>query len=123
MSSEQLVGTIVASFNGIEFDCTLAAPKNAAGCKLVPTMNSQGRARKWTKTTKSTTLSLEVVIPEEGDIDWNDVEDGVVTIESLSGKTRTSYLGCGCTEYSETYTVDGEAKRQVELFVLDVVKE
>lgn len=123
MSDADVVGTIVLTVDGVEYDCTSASPKFVTGKKPVPTMNRQGRTRKKTKTTSSITLSVEVVIPESGDIDWGEIEDGRVTIESLDGGHRTTYIGCEATDVSEAYKLDGEATRTIEMFAMDKIIE
>ncbi|WP_201594797.1 hypothetical protein [Psychrobacter fulvigenes] len=123
MSDADVVGTIVLTVDGVEYDCTSASPKFMTGKKPVATMNRQGRTRKKTKTTSSITLSVEVIIPETGDINWGAIEDGRVTIESLDGGHRTTYTGCEATDVSESYKLDGEAVRSIEMFALDKIEE
>lgn len=123
MSEADVVGTIVLTVDGREFDCASVSPKFVTGKKPVATMNRQGRTRKKTKTTSSITLSLEVIIPESGDIDWASIEDGRITVESLDGGHRTTYTGCESTDVSESYKLDGEAMRSIEMFALDKIGE
>ena len=123
MSDADVVGTIVLTVDGQEFDCASVSPKFVTGKKSVATMNRQGRIRKKTKTTSSITLSLEVIIPESGDIDWANIEDGRVTVESLDGGHRTTYTGCEATDVSESYKLDGEATRSIEMFAMDKIVE
>lgn len=122
-NDNDVVGTIVLYVDGQEFDCISFSPKIEAGRKPVPTMNKTGRVRKTTKTIKSISLSVEVVIPETGDIDWGSVDDALLVIESLDGTKRTSYQDCGVTSYSESYKLDGEAVRSLEMYALDMVEE
>ena len=121
--STEVVGTIVLTVDGVEYDCASASPKTVTGKKPVPTMNREGRTRKKTKTTSSITLSVDVIIPETGDIDWAGIEDGRVTIESLDGGHRTTYTGCEATDVSESYKLDGEAMRTIEMFALNKIIE
>jgi len=123
MSNADVVGTIVLTVDGVEYDCVSASPKTVTGKKPVATMNRQGRTRKKTKTTSSITLSVEVVIPENGDIDWGGIEDGRITIESLDGGHRTTYTSCEATDVSESYKLDGEAVRSIEMFAMDKIIE
>jgi hypothetical protein len=123
MSEADVVGTIVLTVDGREFDCASVSPKFVTGKKAVATMNRQGRTRKKTKTTSSITLSLEVIIPESGDIDWANIEDGRITVESLDGGHRATYTGCESTDVSESYKLDGEAMRSIEMFALDHITE
>lgn len=123
MSDTDVVGTIVLTVDGREFDCASVSPKFVTGKKPVATMNRQGRTRKKTKTTSSITLSVEVIIPESGDIDWANIEDGRITVESLDGGHRMTYVGCEATDVSESYKLDGEAMRSIEMFALDKISE
>ncbi|WP_413190183.1 hypothetical protein [Psychrobacter sp. AT9] len=123
MSESDVVGTIVLTVDGREFDCASVSPKFTTGKKPVATMNRQGRTRKKTKTTSSITLSVEVIIPETGDIAWENIEDGRITVESLDGGHRTTYTGCEATDVSESYKLDGEATRSIEMFALDKISE
>lgn len=122
MADDNVVGTIVLTVDGNEYDCVSASPKMTTGRKLVQVMNRKQRNKK-TKTNRSITLSVEVVIPETGDILWEDIEDGLITIESQDGGHRVSYTGCEATEVSESYKVDGETVRSIEMFAIDKVVE
>ncbi len=123
MADENIVGMVVLTVDGADYDCTSVTPKMETGRKAVPTMNRQGRTRKKTRTTSSITLSLEVVIPETGDIAWEDISDGRVTVQSLEGGHRVTYTGCEATEVSEAYKVDGESVRSIEMFALNKIVE
>jgi hypothetical protein len=121
--AEELVGAIVLVVNGDDVDCASVNVSNAAGRKLVSTMNRSGRANKSAKTTKSTTLSVEVYVPEEGDLDWASISDATLTVESFDGQKRTTYTGCGVTTVGEKYTDGSEAMRSLEIFAKDVIEE
>lgn len=123
MSDADVVGTIVLTVDGREFDCASVSPKFVTGRKPVATMNRKGKTQKKTKTTSSITLSLEVIIPETGDIAWENIEDGRITVESLDGGHRTTYTGCEATDVSESYKLDGEAMRSIEMFAMDKIVE
>ncbi len=123
MADEEIVGSIVLSVNGRDVDCASFSPKHEAGRKLVPSMNRTGRARLSTKTTKSTMMSVEVFIFENDDIDWGSIGDGTITIEAYEGSKRETYTGCGVTNVSEQYGDGSEAKRSLEMFAKDVIKE
>ena len=123
MESNELVGTIVLTVNGREFDCGSVSPKIMAGRKSVPTMNREGRVRKKTKTIKSISLSVEVFVDEIDDFDWLGVEDARIVIESIDGGKRTTYVDCSVTDVSESYKTDGEATRSLEMFALNKIEE
>lgn len=119
----QLVGTIVLTVNGQEFDCASVSPDVQAGRKLVSAMNSKGRANKQTRTTSSTSLSFDVYIPETGDFDWASIEDARLTVESIDGGHRTTYTGVGVTSVGEKYTDGSEAMRSIQAYAMDKVEE
>lgn len=123
MNDNQLVGAIVLYVNGREFDCNSVSPKIMAGRKPVPSMNKEGRVRKKTKTIKSIGLSLEVFVDEIDDFDWESVEDARVVVESIDGGKRTTYIDCSVTDVSESYKIDGEATRSLEMFALNKIEE
>lgn len=122
-TSNQLVGAIVMYVDGQEYDCNSINVKSATGRKPVPTMNSEGRVRKKTKTISSTTLSVEVFIDEENDKNWDKVEDARIVVESIDGGKRTTYLECSVTDVSDSYKVEGEAVRSLEMFALNKIEE
>jgi len=119
----EVVGTIVLYVNGQEVDCTSCTPKITAGRKPVSTMNSNGRVQRECKTTSSIALSVEVVIPETGDLAWDTISGATITIQSLDGTNRTTYTGVGVTTVGDTFTDGGEAKRSLEMYALDKIKE
>lgn len=118
-----LVGTIVLYVNGREFDCSSVSPKEQTGHKAVPSMNKEGRVRKKTKTIKSISLSAEVFVDENDDFDWASVEDARIVVESIDGGKRTTYVDCTVTDVSESYKLDGEAARSIEMFALNKIEE
>lgn len=123
MAEQEVVGTIWLTVNGREFDCTGFSPTEVAGRKPVSTMNRQGRVRKWARTTRSCGLQFEVVVPEDDSFDFASVEDATLTIESLDGGKRTTYLGVGVEEVGDQYQDGNEAKRSIKAFALDKVEE
>lgn len=123
MAEANTVGTIWLTVNGREFDCTGFSPTETAGRKPVSTMNRQGRVRKWARVTRGFSLSFEVVVPETDNFDFARVEDATLTIESLDGGKRTTYVGVGVEEVGEQYQDGSEAKRSIKAFALDKVEE
>lgn len=119
----QLVGTIVLTVNGREFDCASVTPDIQAGRKLVSTMNRKGRANKQTRTTKTANLAFDVYIPETGDFDWESVEDATLTVESIDGGYRTTYTGVGVVSVGEKFAVDSEAMRSIQAYTTDKFNE
>jgi hypothetical protein len=120
---DQLVGTIVLTVNGQEFDCASVTPDRQTGRKLVSTMNSKARAHKQARTTKSITLAIDVYIAELGDFDWDSVENARLTIESIDGGHRTTYTGVAVTQVSEKYGEGSEATRSLQAYATDIIIE
>lgn len=115
----QLVGTIVLTVNGREFDCASVSPEHQAGRKLVATMNRRGVASKQARLTQSHSLSVDVFIDETGDFDWSTVEDARLTIESLDGGFRTTYTGVGVTQVGDKFGEGSEATRSLQAYATD----
>ncbi|ENX48762.1 MULTISPECIES: hypothetical protein [Acinetobacter] len=121
--AEKAVGTIVLSVNGDEYDCVSCSPKTETGKKPVKTMN---RSRKVTHTTdgiETHALDVVVIIPDGKDINWLEVEDARISIESLSGKFRETFIDCTTQSMSDSYEVDGETRRSLTMFALDKLGE
>lgn len=119
----QLVGAIVLTVNGREFDCASVTPEHQVGRKLVSTMNSKRRANKQVRLTASISLSFDVYIPETGDFDWASIEDANLTIESVDGGHRTTYTGVGVISVGEKFTDGSEAMRSITGYATDKVEE
>lgn len=124
MAIEEYAGSIVLEVDGTEYECTDFNPEVQTGRKLVKTMNSTGRAKGFSKGIATYEFTISVVIPLGGDIDWGALSDSKVTIYPLDNSgQRTTYQDCFCTGYSEKYTVDNEARRDVKMTALNKVNE
>lgn len=124
MAIQEYAGAVVLEVNGTEFECTSLNTELNTGRKLVKTMNSTGRAKGYMKGIATYELSLTVVIPLGGDIAWEDFDDAKVTIYPLDNTgQRTTYQDCFTISYSEKYTVDNEAVRDVKMGALNKVNE
>lgn len=121
--AERYVGTVVLETNGREIECTKLEVKRNTGRKPVKTMNSNGRVRGYAQGIKETTLSLTVVIPLNGDINWANIDDAKVTFSPIHGGKRTSFMGCFTLEVGETYQEEGEAVRDIQMQALSEVTE
>lgn len=122
--AEEAVGSIIFSVNGQEYDCASCEVQHNTGRKPVPTMNREQRIKYVTSGVKTWTLSVAVIIPDGKDtIDWDVITDARISIESPSGNHRTTYIDCSATEVSESYSVEGETRRNLSLFALDKIKE
>lgn len=122
--SEEVVGTIVLSIDGVEYDCTSCNPSEVTGNRPVPTMNRQRRTKYVAKGNKAYSLSIETVIPLAGSIDWSSVEDARLTIESEDGSFRETYIDCWPQEIGTSTGVEANnAGRSISLFALDKIVE
>ena len=122
--AEEAVGSIVLIVNGQEYDCASCEVQKGTGRRPIPTMNREQRTKYRTSGTKTYTLNAAVVIPDSKDnIDWDNIVDARISIESPSGNHRTTYIDCTTTEVSESYSVEGETRRNLNMFALDMLKE
>ena len=122
--AEEVVGSIVLIVNGQEYDCASCEAQEQTGHRPVPTMNREQRTKYRTSGVRGFTLSAAVVIPDGKDtIDWDDIVDAQISIESPTGNYRTTYIDCSTTEVSESYSVEGETRRNLSMFALDKLKE
>lgn len=122
--AEEAVGSIVLIVDGQEYDCSTCEVQKQTGRRPIPTMNREQRTKYRTSGVRGYTLSAAVVIPDGKDsIDWDEIIDARISIESPSGNYRTTYIDCSSTEVSESYSVEGETRRNLSLFALDSIKE
>ena len=125
MSSVDVVGLVFLTVNGLEIECNSHSIETATGKKAVATMNKTGKRRCKTRGLTTYQVSLEVVIPEDKSLepDWEEIEDGLVTVQSIDGNHRTLYTGFEVETVSDSYNVEGEAMRSLSGFCLDKIKE
>lgn len=125
MALEEYVGAIVLEWNGQEIEVTDLKEDINTGRKLVKTMNRTGRAKGFSRGIAEYQLTLSVVVPLTGDLDWESMEGGKITQEPLSGSggKRVTYQDCFTTAVGATYTVDNEAKRDITVQSLRRVEE
>lgn len=124
MALQEYVGAIVLTVDGQDVEVVDFSYQGKTGRKLVKTMNRTGRAKGFSQGIAEYDLSVTVVIPETGDLDWEAIEGAKLTTEPLTaGGQRMSYLDCFTTEASEKYTVDNEARRDLKMMALRRVKE
>ena len=124
MALEEYVGAIVLSVDGQDVEVVDMSVQTKTGRKLVKTMNRTGRAKGFSKGIAEYDISLTVVIPETGDLDWASIEGSKLTTEALTaGGPRESYLDCFTTEVGKKYSVDNEARRDIKMNALRMVTE
>ncbi|EEZ5537912.1 TPA: phage tail protein [Shigella sonnei] len=122
--TQEYMGAIVLEVDGQEIEVTSFDVKTTTGRKLVKTMNKTGRAKGYCQGIATYDLSLSVVIPDTGDLDWENIVDAKVTLYPLNNQDkRTSYLGCFSIDISEKYQVDNEAQRDLTMAALRKVDE
>ncbi|MEG2263733.1 MAG: hypothetical protein RSC68_05135 [Acinetobacter sp.] len=122
--SEEVVGTIVMSVNGEDYDCASFESQRATGHKLVPTMNRDRRNRKRSKGNRTISWSASVVIPNGKDtVAWAEIEDARISIESPDGNFRETFIDCFVQEVSDAYSVEGETRRNLSGFAMDHLEE
>ncbi|WP_109549310.1 phage tail protein [Escherichia coli] len=124
MALEEYVGAIVMEVDGQEIEVTDLKEDVTTGRKLVKTMNKTGRGKGFSRGIEEIQLTVTVVIPESGDLNWGGIEGAKITQYPLnsSGK-RVSYLDCFSTQVGAQYTVDNEAKRDITMNALRRVEE
>ncbi|MEX9938233.1 hypothetical protein AB7W72_22480, partial [Providencia rettgeri] len=122
---EEYAGAIVLEIDGREVEVTDMDVQEVTGRKLVKTMNKTGRAKGFMRGIATYELSISVVIPLNGDMDWGAIEGSKLTQYPISGSggKRISYLDCFVTEVGEKYSTDNEAKRDLKLNALRKVIE
>lgn len=122
--AEEAVGIIVMSVNGQEYDCASCTPKTETGKKPVKTMNRTGKVKFKSNGIKTFTLDVSVVIPDGKDsLDWGNIEDARISIESVTGNYRKTYIDCTTQTVSDAYSVEGETRRDLTMFALDELDE
>ncbi|GAB7214749.1 phage tail protein [Dickeya oryzae] len=125
MAIEEYVGSIVLEVDGDELEITDLKFTGKTGKKLVKTMNSTGRAKGFSRGIAEYQLVATVVIPLDGDKNWEGMEGVKITQYPLSGSggKRITYMDCFTTDWGAQYSTDNEAKRDVTFQCLRVVEE
>lgn len=122
--SEEAVGTIVMSVDGLEYDCAKFNSTKSNGKKRILTMNRRLKAKYKSDGVKVYDITCSVVIPDGKDsVDWDNLEDARISIESPSGGFRETYTDCNVVSASDSYDVNGETMRDLNMFAMDYLKE
>ncbi|ENV33918.1 hypothetical protein [Acinetobacter gerneri] len=122
--SEEVVGSIVMSVNGDDYDCAKFTSSTTTGTKPVPTMNRKQRIKYVAMGIRTFKLTASVVVPDGKDtVKWLDVKDGRISIESPSGNYRETFIDCHVESVSASYDMNGETLRDLEMFCLDYLDE
>ncbi|CAB1206768.1 MULTISPECIES: phage tail protein [Serratia] len=125
MALEEYVGSIILEMDGQEIEVTDLKEDVTTGRKLVKTMNKTGRAKGFSRGIAEYQLTISVVVPLSGDLNWEGMEGAKITQYPLSGSggKRVSFLDCFSTQVGASYTVDNEAKRDITVSALRRVEE
>ncbi|HFG4486762.1 hypothetical protein I5555_18525 [Acinetobacter baumannii] len=122
--SEEAVGSIVMSFNGLDYDVSRLGTSITTGNRPIPTMNRQQRVKFKSRGITTYELTATVVIPDGKDtVQWLQVDDARISIESPSGNYRETFIDCNVTSVGATYDLNGETVRELQLFCLDYIDE
>lgn len=122
--SEVAVGSIVMSFNGLDYDVSRLGTSITTGNRPIATMNRQQRVKYKSKGITTYELTATVVIPDGKDtVQWLQVDDARISIESPSGNYRETFIDCNVTSVGATYDLNGETVRELQLFCLDYIDE
>lgn len=122
--AEEAVGSIVMSVDGQDYDCSKFNVKKTTGKKRIVTMNRKMKAKYKAKGVTLYDLTCSVVIPNSKDtVDWENIEDARISIESPDGGFRETYIDCEVQESSDSYDVNGETVRDLVLFAMDCLTE
>lgn len=124
MALEEFVGAIVMEIDGREVEITSLDVKDNTGRKPVKTMNRTGRIRGFTRGIAQFDLKVTAVVPSVGSpVDWSNIEGAKITQEPLAGGQRVSYLDCFTVDVGEQYSVDNEARVDINMHAVRKVQE
>lgn len=116
MELDNLVGSVALYVDGQEIEVVDLSVSEKTGNRQVKTMRKTGIAGG----RPEYTMSLSVVIPATGDIAWGKVKNAKLTVfPDAAGAKKTSYLGFTVTDVGDKYSVDNEARRDVQGFALN----
>ena len=122
--SEEAVGFIILSVNGDEYDCASFGATKTTGNRPIATMNRTREVKYKSKGLRTYALTVAVVIPDGKDqINWLEVEDARLSIESETGNFRETYVDFNVQTISDSYDVAGETRRNLEGFALNYLSE
>lgn len=124
MALKEFVGSISLEVDGREVEVASVAPRENTGRRPVRTMNKLRTIAGFSRGIKTYDLRTTAVVPKDGTaVDWANIEGAKLTIEPADGGQRTSYLDCFATEVGEEYSVDNEARIDVQLVAVRKVAE
>lgn len=117
------VGAIIMSIDGEDVDVVSVSPTRNTGRKPVKTMNRSGRTDGFAKNVADIMLKVTAVVDPDKPRNWDAIEGANISIENPDGSFRESYSGCGTMTVGAQYTVDNEARIDIDMYALDHVVE
>ena len=122
--SEEAVGFIILGVNGDEYDCASFSTTKTTGNRPIATMNRTREVKYKSKGLRTYALTVAVVIPDGKDqINWLEVENARLSIESETGNFRETYVDFNVQTISDSYDVEGETRRNLEGFAMSYISE
>lgn len=124
MALQEFVGAVVMELDGREIEIVSISPSTSTGRRLVKTMNKTGRAAGFSQGVAEISLAVSAVIPTTGEpVDWENIEGAKITITPVAGGKRQSYLDCFSISVGRQYSVDNEARIDIQMAALRKVEE
>ncbi|OAN31149.1 hypothetical protein [Pseudomonas oryzihabitans] len=122
--SDNYVGQIVLSFNGVDYECKSIEDTLKTGRTVVKTMNRSGKPKGSAKGMEEYDLKITVPIPKTGEPNWRAMVDAKITTEPQDGGgQRETWTGVSLVEMSSKYQLEGEATRDLTLIALNYYTE
>ena len=123
MALTEYVGAAFVEVDGQDYDVQSFEIKQESGNISVKTMNRHGKNMGFARGITTYTITGTAAIPKDRDVSWIDMLGVKFTHEPVGGGKRISYRDCMCTEQSEKYSVDEEAKVDFTLVSTSKVEE
>ncbi|AHE72552.1 hypothetical protein M942_04485 [Enterobacter ludwigii] len=122
--AEEYIGAVVLELDSVEVEIVRFQPRESTGKKPVDTMNSTGRRKGYTQGIAKYDLNMTAVVPKDVKIRWATVAGAKLTVYPVDDNSRrTTYQDVFVTEVGEEYTVDNEARIDIQAFALNKVDE
>ena len=115
MSSTKYVGRIILSVSGVPVDVESIKPDRDLKREAVPTMNETGNSKGNVEGVPEYNISLVVPIPKTGDLYWDGIRDGNITIYDRLGIVKEQYFGVFTKKVSPSYELQGVSKRNIDM--------
>lgn len=124
MALQEYVGAVVMDLDGREIEITSLSANTSTGRRLVKTMNRSGNASGFARGVSEFGLSVTAVVPVNGEpIAWETIQGAKITVTPIAGGKAESYLDCFTLSVGRQYSVDGEARIDIQMQALRKVEE